>query len=100
MKYGGHGQTEDHEAHAKETFNFLKAALMKVTPELPYRGPEEYVDGDKSYNYQVLSGDFDDGLWREQINEAGELTFEQTGIVGTVIGKDANRQPIYPWLIS
>jgi hypothetical protein len=97
MQYGGHGQTEGHEAHAKQTYNFLKAALMQVTPELPFRGPEEYVEGDNVYRFTMLSGDISDGLWREEITEHGVLTFTQTGIVGTVINKDEGRQPIYPW---
>lgn len=97
MQYGGHGQSEGHEAHAKRTFNFLKAALMRVSPELPFRGPEEYVEGDSAYHFTMMAGDINEGLWREAITEHGELTFTQTGIVGTVIGKDANRLPIYPW---
>lgn len=97
MQYGGHGQSEGHESHTKQTFNFLKAALMKVTVQLPFRGPEEYVEGDNTYHFTMLSGDINEGLWREEITENGELTFTQTGLVGTVIGRDSERQPVYPW---
>jgi len=45
MQFGGHGQTEGYEDRAKQTFNFLKAALMKVSPELPFRGPKKYSEG-------------------------------------------------------
>lgn len=97
MQYGGHGQADGHEAHAKQTFNFLKEALMHVSANLPFRGPEEYVDGDNTYHFTMLAGDINEGLWREEIIEQGELTFTQTGIIGTVVGEDAERQPIYPW---
>ena len=97
MQYGGHGQTEGHEDHAKQTFNFLREALKRVTPELPFRGPEEYVDGENVYHFTMLNGDITDGLWREEIIERGELTFTQTGLVGTVIKKDDNRQLVFPW---
>ena len=97
MQYGGHGQTEGHEAHAKQTFDFLKKALMQATVGLPFRGPEEYVEGDKVYRFAMVSGGIEEGLWREEITEKGELTFTQTGIVGIVIGKDSDRRPVYPW---
>jgi len=99
MAYGGHGQIEEHEEQAKETFQFLKTALMRVTPELPFRGPERYEEGNKVYTFKILNGDITDGLWREEIMENGVLTFTQTGIVGTVINRDTNRQPILPWHI-
>lgn len=44
----------------KDPFNpeFLKEALSRVTPELPFRGPELYQKGDYLYQCQV-QGDFD-----------------------------------------
>lgn len=97
MSYGGHGQTEGHEGNAKQTFEFLKEALKKVTPELPFRGPRELVIGDKRYEFKMLEGTIEDGTWREKITEGGELTFTQTGNVGIVVDRDENRQPVYPW---
>lgn len=97
MKYGGHGQTEGYEDGAKQTFEFLKEALRKVTPELPFRGPKEYVNGNKRYEFEMLEGTIEDGLWRERIIEEGALTFTQLGIVDIVIERDQNRQPVYPW---
>jgi len=97
MSYGGHGQSEGYEGIAKPTFAFLKEALKKVTPELPFRGPKEFVINNKKYEFKMLEGAIEDGLWREKITEDGKVTFAQTGIVGTVISKDQNKQPLYPW---
>lgn len=97
MSYGGQGQTEGYEEQAKQTFSFLKSALMKVTPELPFRGPEKYEEGDRQYTFKMLEGDITDGLWKEEITESGIVTFQQTGIVGLVIHRDQNRKPQLPW---
>ncbi|OGH06572.1 MAG: hypothetical protein A2W22_02835 [Candidatus Levybacteria bacterium RBG_16_35_11] len=97
MSYGGHGQTEGFEDQAKQTFTFLKNALKKVTPELPFRGPKEYNEENKRYEFKMLEGNLEDGIWREQIYEDGFPTFTQVGIVGIVINKDSNKQPILPW---
>lgn len=97
MAYGGHGQTEGFEDRAKQTFQFLKEALMRVTPELPFRGPEKYQEGNNLYTFKMLKGDMSDGSWVEEITEDGVLTFSQTGIVGVVINKSKDRQPVLPW---
>lgn len=97
MQYGGHGQTEGYEDRAKQTFEFLKHALMKVSPELPIRGPREYIEGSNRYEFEMLEGNLEDGLWRERITEDGIETFTQTGLVGVVIHRDANKQPVLPW---
>lgn len=113
MQYGGHGQTEGYEDKAKETFNFLRRALMKVSPDLPFRGPEEYIEGEqrygndvhvkgaghKQYVFEMVDGDIEEGLWFESIVEDGTQTFKQTGILGLVIHKDENGKPIQPWNI-
>ncbi len=97
MSYGGHGQTEGHEGRAKQTFTFLRDALKKVTPELPFRGPQKFIEGNKKYEFEMLEGNLEDGMWRERIFEDDVLTFSQVGIVGIVINKDENRQPVLPW---
>jgi hypothetical protein len=97
MSYGGQGQTKGYENQAKQTFTFLKSALMKVTPDLPFRGPEIYEEGNKKYTFKMLEGDITDGLWKEEIKENGIVTFKQTGLVGLVINKDQNRKPVLPW---
>ncbi|MBI3397607.1 hypothetical protein HY045_03975 [Candidatus Woesebacteria bacterium] len=97
MAYGGHGQTEGHENGAKQTFQILKEALIRVTPSLPFRGPEKYQDGKNQYSFKMLKGNITNGLWEEEITEDEVTTFTQTGIVGIVIHKSKDRQPILPW---
>lgn len=98
MSYGGHGQTEGYEGQAKQTFQFLKSALMKVTPDLPFRGPYECQEQNKLYTFEMLGkGDITDGHWREKIIEDNVMTFTQSGLVGIVIHRDSNRKPLLPW---
>jgi len=97
MSYGGHGQTEGHEGRARETLTFLRAALLQVTPGLPFRGPKEFTQGNRRYEFELLEGNIEDGLWRERIIEDRVVTFTQIGVVGIVIHKDANKQPVLPW---
>lgn len=97
MQYGGHGQTEGYEDRADETFSFLRKALKLVTPELPFRGPEEYVDGDKIYRFR-FTGNIEDASWEEDIFEGNQKTFAQEGSAGIVIHKKReNGKPVYPW---
>jgi len=86
-----------YEDKAKQTYDFLKKALKQVTPEMPFRGPKEYVDGNKKYEFALLEGDITDCSWREKITEDGQLTFTQKGLAGIVIQRDSTRQPIKPW---
>jgi len=97
IQYGGHGQTEGYEARAKQTYEFLKAALRQVAPAMPLRGPKGYVEGNKRYEFTLLEGDISDCLWREKITEDGQITFAQIGLAGIVIQRDSNRQRINPW---
>lgn len=96
MSYGGHGVIEGQEDKIKD-FAFLKAALSQVTPDLPFRGPREFTEGNKRYEFELLEGNIEDGLWREKIIEDGVVTFTQIGIVEIFIHKDANKQPVFPW---
>ena len=100
MAYGGHGQTEGYEDRANQTFQFLKSALTQVNVGSPFRGPERYQVDNKVYTFNMLTGDITDGLWKEEITESGIVMFTQIGIVGCVIHKDSNRQPIFPWTRS
>jgi len=97
MSYGGHGQTEGFEGQANQTFQFLKSALMRVTPDLPFRGPRKWSEGNKTYEFEMVEGDITDGLWKEEITESRIVTVKQTGIVGLVIHRDQNRKPLLPW---
>ena len=100
MQYGGHGQTEGYEGRAKQTFDFLRHALMRVSTDLPIRGPKEFTEGNSRYEFEMLEGSLEDGLWKERVIEDGVQTFTQTGLVGIVVNKDSNKQPVVPWNIE
>lgn len=99
MSYMGKGMGEEFHDKAKETYKFLKSALMRATPDLPFRGPTEYIEGNRVYNFKFLKGDIKYGLWLEEIYENNILTFSQMGLVSIVVPKDKIGKPIYPWNI-
>ena len=68
-----------------------------MSPDLPFRGPKKFEEGNRKYTFKLLNGDITDGLWEEEIAESGIVTFRQTGLVGLVINRDQNRKPILPW---
>lgn len=96
QSYGGPGMIRSHYDKAKSTFEFLKAALKKVTPGLPFRGPSEYAEENRHYIFR-LEGDIEDFTWIESIVENEVLAFMQTGFGGIVIHHDERRLPVYPW---
>lgn len=96
MAYGGKGMEEDQCEHTKFTFKFLKSALMQITPEFPYRGPKHYESDLRSYDSSV-KGDLINFIGSEAITRKGVLEFSQVFFGGIVIGKDSERQPIFPW---
>ena len=98
MAYGGIGMEEDKYKITKPTFDFLKAALMEVTPDLPYRGPKNFRDGEYQYKLRV-NGDLADFDGKEVILKNKELVFSQLIFGGVVINKDSSRHPVYPWQI-
>lgn len=55
--------------------DFLKEALFHVPEDLPFRGPEEYVNGDYTYKCQV-TGDFDWFQGDETILFQGKIIYE------------------------
>lgn len=98
MTYGGRGQMPEHFDEAKETFGFLRKALMRPDRRMPVRGPDILI-GD-TYNYMFHpKGDLLGGSWQEQIwrEDEDELVFKQKGDVGIIIPKGNNREPVYPW---
>ena len=99
MTYGGTGMEKDMYDITKPTFNFLKEALMKVTTDLPFRGPKDFKHKDhKGYKYQFkVNGDIEDFSGMEKITKDKKLAFSQIIFGGVVIAKDSSRQPIYPW---
>ena|SRR3989344_638578 len=96
MSYGGPGLTKGYEAGVERTYEFLRAALRQVTSELPFRGPRIYVDGNKRYEFEIEGG-LENSSWKERTMEDDVQTFAQTGQSDIVVGKDSNRQPVYPW---
>ena len=55
--------------------DFLKEALLRVPFEKPYRGPEEYSDGDYSYKCDI-NGEFDWFQGKETISYKGTEIYE------------------------
>jgi len=98
MAYGGSGMEDNKYGITGETFGFLKEALMRVTPELPYRGPKKFKVGEWEYKLKV-DGDLADFDGKEVIFKNKELVFSQLIFGGVVINKDSSRHPIYPWHI-
>ena len=55
--------------------DFLKEALLHVPEEMPYRGPEKYVNGDYTYSCSV-EGDFDWFQGKETISYCEKQIYE------------------------
>lgn len=83
MKFALHGER----ALAKETFVFLKKALLAMDPKKPYRGPAKFSEGEWKY-VSTLKGDIKDFVGNEKIYKGPELMFEQNFIGGIVVDKE------------
>ena len=55
--------------------DFLKEALLRVPEDKPFRGPEEYTNGDYTFKCSV-EGDFEWFQGKETITYKGELIYE------------------------
>lgn len=86
----------DKEELTQETFKFLKEALMNVTPDLPFRGPERYVtkggNQKRNFTYNMsVRGNLERFSGNENIVEfqgsSGRFLFTQDFIGGLVIPK-------------
>ena len=55
--------------------DFLKEALLHVPEDMPYRGPEKYVNGDYTYSCSV-EGDFSWFRGKEVISCRGKQIYE------------------------
>ncbi len=88
MSYDGGMKPEfqDDEAFAKQTFAFLKKALMCVDGSRPYRGPHLMREGYWKYSNQV-SGDITSFSGTEKILFKGKRVFTQNYIGGLIIHK-------------
>ena len=96
QSYGGEGMIEEYYHLVKPTFDFLKEALKRVTPESPFRGP--YVFGSDDWEYTFLQeGDIEHCEWDEFIAYKDEAVFTQTGFAGLILPKNHERQVVYPW---
>jgi hypothetical protein len=71
---------------AKQTFNFLKECLKRISAEIPFRGPESYKEGDFEYVNQV-EGDVRRFIGFEKILYKGEEVFSQDYCGGIVLDK-------------
>ena len=95
MSYSG-GMTSDFKDDinfAKETFNFLKRALLQVSEEMPFRGPKIFSD-EKDWHYQnYFGGDVTNFHGHEKIytlppvDEINRIVFAQDYIGGLVLPK-------------
>jgi len=64
-------------------YRFLRKALMQVTPETPYRGPEAFVDGDLQYRNRV-DGDLANFEGVETIFHRGQQIYSARYVGGLV----------------
>ncbi|MCR4639179.1 DUF5680 domain-containing protein [Ruminococcus sp.] len=55
--------------------DFLKEALLRVPFEKPFRGPQEYINGDYTYRCEV-NGDFEWFQGYETIEYRGEVIYD------------------------
>jgi len=83
MSYSGgmrqkyHGNTD----FAKQTFNFLKQALLRVEESRPFRGPNHFSEGKLEY-VDASEGDITDFIGTERIIYQGNEVFRQHYIGG------------------
>lgn len=101
LYYGGIGMAENQSDQVKEAFQFLRAALMQVTPDMPIRGPSEYQVEDWLYTFN-MKGDILDCRWTEKVLQKQglrnpKLIFRQDGRAGIYIHRTYGRKPLYPW---
>lgn len=86
MAYAGGMKFQYHEddKFAKETFSFLKKALLAMNSKKPFRGPEKFEESDWKYQSKV-TGDTMDFSGNERIYYKNKLVFEQNFIGGIVV---------------
>lgn len=96
MAYSGRGMVTGKYSETKQTFTFLKEALMKVTPDLPYRGPRRFENGGWVYEMEI-HGNIEDFSGDEDIQKDYELMFSQVFSGGIVINEDHDKNPVFPW---
>ncbi|HLD49515.1 MAG TPA: DUF5680 domain-containing protein [archaeon] len=88
MAYSGGMRPEYHGQRdfAKQTFTFLKQALSIVEESRPFRGPENFRDGEWEYT-DTSEGDITDFKGTEHILFQGKEVFRQHYIGGLILPK-------------
>jgi hypothetical protein len=104
LSYAGEGVTEDSYDLANPSIEFLKQALLEVTPQMPFRGPHFFSTPDKKWIYRFeRRGDIGLASWNEDVvfNDRNNIrkTFTQSGHAGWIIDRTSDRKPRYPWEI-
>ena len=82
MKYEFHGNVN----FVKQIFEFLKKVMLRVEKSKPFRGPENFREGDYEYTNKT-DGDIKDFNGTECILYKGKEVFRQNYIGGLVIDK-------------
>ncbi len=81
-------QGQTHEAYddcffQKKVFPFLRKALLNANEQLPFRGPEKFLEGEFTYTFKI-EGDARYFRGREEIIYKGERVFFQD-VMGSMI---------------
>jgi hypothetical protein len=66
-----------------EVYKTLQEALLLIPEKKPYRGPEEYIQGDYTYR-NIFSGEVDNFFGEEIIKHNGEEIYKAKYIGGLV----------------
>lgn len=88
MTYSGGMKKEYHGDYdfVHKVFEFLKKCLTLVPEDKPYRGPEEFEEGDLRYTSE-LQGDFENFVGTEKIYYKGKEVFKQVYTGGAIVSK-------------
>jgi len=88
MSYSGGMKSEYHKdtSFAEKIFGFLKKVLLRVTEDIPFRGPKNFKEGDFEYVNKV-EGDVSNFRGHEVIFFKGREVFIQDYIGGLIVNK-------------
>lgn len=85
MSYQGqHNDIYSEKFFQEQVFPFLKRALQKFDPEMPFRGPSNYQERDFRYSFDLSDGDHEYFIARESITFKNEEVFFQD-VMGELI---------------
>lgn len=83
MSYQGKAKEGLTEEFVEEIYSFLKKALMNVNEEKPFRGPDNFSEGDFEYSFS-MEGDYSYFIGKEIVKYKGEEVFFQD-VMGSLI---------------